>query len=56
MTEGGFDVDSKREAVRWAFVFLVVVLLVILIAYARGDEHHHGDDIGALRGSAALVS
>jgi hypothetical protein len=37
-----------REGVRWLLALLVVLVLIGLIAYARGDEHHRGDDIGAL--------
>ena len=37
-----------RDAVRWLIVLGVVVVLIGLIAYARGDEHHRGDDVGAL--------
>lgn len=37
--------DSRR----WLGLVIAVVLLlgvVGLIAYARGDDHHHGDEIG----------
>jgi hypothetical protein len=44
-----------REGVRWLLAILVVLVLIGLIAYARGDEHHRGDDIGAL-GVAVLRS
>ena len=37
-----------REAARWLLVILVALVLIGLIAYARGDKHHRGDDIGAL--------
>ncbi|MGH3082225.1 MAG: hypothetical protein ACRDNH_13990 [Gaiellaceae bacterium] len=37
-----------REGVRWLVVVLIVLVLIGLIAYARGDEHHRGDDVGAL--------
>ncbi len=33
----------------WIIIVVVAVLVVGLIAYARGPEHHHGDDLGALR-------
>jgi hypothetical protein len=41
----------------WAVVFWAVILgfLVIgLLAYARGPEHHHGNDVGAI-GTAYVV-
>jgi hypothetical protein len=37
-----------REGVRWLLALLIALVLIGLIAYARGDEHHRGDDIGAL--------
>ena len=36
-----------RDAVRWLIVLGIVLVLIGLIAYARGDEHHRGDDVGA---------
>ena len=33
-------------ALRWLLVTAAALLLVGLIAYARGPKHHHGDDIG----------
>lgn len=43
-----------RDLVRWAIVLGLVLVLIGLIAYARGDEHRRGDEVGAL-GSAAAV-
>lgn len=37
-----------RGPVRWLLALLLAVAVIGLIAYARGEEHHHGDDIGAL--------
>ena len=34
-------------ALRWLLVTAAALLLVGLIAYARGPKHHHGDDIGS---------
>ncbi|WP_313404017.1 hypothetical protein [Aeromicrobium sp.] len=31
----------------WIVVPIVVVLLVVLLAYARGPEHHRGNEVGA---------
>jgi hypothetical protein len=36
-----------RDAVRWLIVLGIVLVLIGLIAYARGDKHHRGDDVGA---------
>ena len=33
--------------VRWAVVAVACLLVVALIIWARGDTHHHGDDIGS---------
>jgi hypothetical protein len=37
-----------REAARWVVLVLIALVLIGLVAYARGDEHHRGDDVGAL--------
>jgi hypothetical protein len=44
-----------RDGTRWLLVLLIALVLIGLIAYARGDEHRRGDDIGAL-GVAVLRS
>ena len=44
-----------REPARWLVVVLIVLVLVGLIAYARGDEHHRGDDVGALPAGGAVL-
>jgi hypothetical protein len=31
---------------RWLLIIVGALLVVGLIAYARGPEHHRGDDIG----------
>ena len=36
-----------RKAVEWLIVVVAGLLIVGLIAYARGPEHHHGDEIGS---------
>ena len=43
-----------RDAASWVVVLALALVLIGLIAYARGPEHHHGDDVGALGGSAWL--
>ena len=43
-----------RDAARWLIVLAIALVLIGLIAYARGDEHHRGDDVGALPGIAEI--
>jgi hypothetical protein len=31
----------------WILVVCVVILVVVLVRYARGPEHRRGDDVGA---------
>jgi hypothetical protein len=33
---------------RWVVAAVLVLLVVGLLVWARGDEHHHGDDVGAV--------
>ena len=35
------------DEVRWVVVVVLVVLVVGLVGYARGPEHHRGDEVGA---------
>jgi hypothetical protein len=44
---------NVRTALRWLLALVVVALLIGLIGYARGEDHHRGDDVGALRASVA---
>ena len=37
-------------AVRWVIGVVVVLVVVGLIAYARGPEHQRGDEVGAMVG------
>jgi hypothetical protein len=37
-----------HRIVTWLLALVAVVLIVLLVAVARGDEHHHGNDVGAL--------
>jgi hypothetical protein len=48
--------DSDRRA--WVIGVIVVLVLVGFIAFARGRDHHHGDDVGALGSgrSAAMAA
>ena len=40
---------------RWVLVVVLVACVVGLIAWARGADHHHGQDVGAERASYATV-
>jgi hypothetical protein len=44
-----------RAGARWIVAALLVLVLIGLIAYARGDDHHRGDDIGAVPSNAPLA-
>ena len=44
-----------RAAIRWLIILGAALLLIGLIAYARGPKHHHGDDVGALPPPVAVV-
>jgi hypothetical protein len=35
-------------AIRWGIAALAVLLVVGLLVWARGDEHHRGDDVGSM--------
>jgi len=34
--------------VRWIVAAGAAVLVICLLGWARGDEHHRGDDVGSL--------
>jgi hypothetical protein len=36
-----------RRAVEWVLIVAAALLIVGLIAYARGPKHHRGDEIGS---------
>ena len=33
---------------RWVIAVVAAALLVGLLVWGRGDEHHHGDDVGSV--------
>ena len=33
---------------RWIVAGVVIILVVLLVAWARGADHHRGDEIGTL--------
>jgi hypothetical protein len=41
---------------RWVLLVVVVLVAVGLIAFARGPQHHRGDDVGALGPGAQPVA
>ena len=43
------------SGIRWVVVVLLVLVLVGLLAFARGREHHHGVEEGALGAHVAAV-
>jgi hypothetical protein len=43
------------SALRWTIAFAVGLILIGLIAYARGNEHHRGDEIGSHGTKVVLV-
>jgi hypothetical protein len=49
------DPSTMDKAVRWAVAVTLGLLLLGMIAYARGQEHHRGDEIGALRAPAVAL-
>jgi hypothetical protein len=44
-----------RDGIRWLLALAIVLVLIGLIAYARGPEHHHGDEVGALPSGVAIA-
>ncbi|MGH2702173.1 MAG: hypothetical protein ACRDJ2_10430 [Actinomycetota bacterium] len=43
------------KAARWWLVVIVALLVVGLIAFARGPDHQRGDDVGALGSGNSVV-
>ena len=35
------------ELPRWVFAAVLILLVIGLIAVARGDDHHRGEQVGA---------
>jgi hypothetical protein len=36
-----------EHIIRWALIVAASLLVLGLIAYARGPKHHHGDQVGS---------
>ena len=48
------DMDDTR---RWVLLVVLVLVLVGLLAFARGPDHHHGSQqVGAHAGGAPTAS
>jgi hypothetical protein len=39
---------------RWFMVGVLILAVLGLLLWARGDDHHRGDDVGALSVSVAV--
>jgi hypothetical protein len=38
---------EMRRGIEWLLILVGALLVVGLIAYARGPKHYHGDEIGS---------
>jgi hypothetical protein len=47
---------NVRAAARWLLVLACAVFVILLLANARGTEHHRGDEVGALRAEVVSLS
>jgi hypothetical protein len=48
--------DSRRSDVwQLVIVMLSVAALILLVAFARGDKHHRGDETGAIEVAAVAA-
>ncbi|HEY5727582.1 MAG TPA: hypothetical protein VIV08_03125 [Acidimicrobiia bacterium] len=44
------------DTARWVIAVVMLLLVVGIIAYARGDEHYRGDEVGALDARANVTT
>jgi len=44
------------DRARWVLVVVLVACVLGLIAWARGADHHHGQEVGAQRASSTIAS
>jgi hypothetical protein len=44
-----------RGIVAWVLGVICALLIIGLIAYARGPKHHHGDEVGSHGTKVAVV-
>ena len=40
----------------WVILIVVGLLIIALVAFARGPDHHRGDEVGALRRSVSTAA
>jgi hypothetical protein len=40
---------------RWVIVIVAIAVLIGLIAFARGPDHHRGDEVGESTSAGGLV-
>jgi len=45
-----------RTVVRWLVMAVAVLVIVAMVAYARGRTHHRGDDVGAFPADRAAYA
>jgi hypothetical protein len=43
-----------RHPTRLILAIVLAAMVLGLLAYARGEDHHHGDDVGAQARSAQV--
>ena len=41
---------------RWVIAIVLAVLVVLLLVWARGRDHHRGDDVGERAAAMVIVS
>jgi hypothetical protein len=44
-----------RRVIEWLLILVGALLLIGLIAYARGPKHHRGDEVGSHGTKVAVV-
>jgi hypothetical protein len=47
------DARAMNGIPRWVIAVVVLLIVVALVAFARGRDHRRGDEIGALGGVRA---
>jgi hypothetical protein len=45
-----------RDGIRWLIALALLAVLIGLIAYARGEEHHRGDEVGAFPSGVVIAA
>jgi hypothetical protein len=41
---------------KWVIVVVAALIVVGLVRYARGPDHHHGDEVGSLGAIVTTVT